>query len=45
MYSLAYGKQQTSDSCWEILRIENEQKKQPNTILMDKTGVNLMIFM
>ena len=31
-----YGKQQTSDSNWEFLKIENGPIKQLKTILMDK---------
>ena len=38
-----YRKQQTSDSNWEFLRIENKpDKKQSRTIIMVKTGVKLL---
>ena len=31
-----YGKRQTLDSSWEFLKIENEQIKTAQTVLMDK---------
>ena len=40
----ANGKQQTSDSSCEFLRIENKRIKKFRTILMDKAGVKLLIF-
>ena len=42
---LVYGKQQTWDSCWEIYKMINQQvKTELKTIVMDRTGVNLPIF-
>ena len=42
--SHVYSKRQTPDSRREFLRMENKQIKTAKTILMDKTGVKLLIF-
>ena len=42
--SHVYSKRQTPDSRREFLRMENKQIKTARTILMDKTGVKLLIF-
>ena len=40
----AYLKRQTSDSCWEFLRIENKQIEIVRTIRMVKTGIKRLIY-
>ena len=38
------AKRQTSDSSWEFLKIENEQIKTPQKILLDKKCVKLLTY-
>ena len=39
-----YGIRPTANVSWEFFRIENNQIKTAKTILMDKTGMKLLIF-
>ena len=39
-----YGIRQTANVSWEFLRMENKQIKTVRTILVDKTGIKLVIF-